>query len=414
MAGKKRNLSAKINEDGREYVDRKILIRKLVQASGIRYQVDLGKQFDKVKGKEIRKRETFSTLRAARECAWDRVRELKQSGREATLLTEGQRKDAAKGLAILSDFGINIQAAAEYYRLHHRPTNETTAIAGLVDTFIAEKKRLLDLGSIRERSYLNNITRTKPLKELFGARHIDTINPADINSLLDAYTPSNRANYRSIIRSFFIWAAEEGYSKSTNPVTKKTKVKYDAGDIKFYTPAEVDAVMRQVVALHPKMTAFFALGFFSGIRVSELQKLEWRDIRTTGSNPTVTVRDTIAKKRYTRRIKIEPNLLAWLATIGTRSGLIAPFSSPSLIRWRKEVFVAAKVGKLHNGMRHSYGSYHLQSRNHLGDLLQGMGHQDSKVLLKHYAGVTDKETADAYFEIMPYSDKVVQFQQGVA
>ena len=73
MAGRKRNLKAKISDDGYEYHEG-FLIRRIETTAGIRFQVDLGK----LSGKYVRR--SFKTKSEARGCAASRRLELDRHG----------------------------------------------------------------------------------------------------------------------------------------------------------------------------------------------------------------------------------------------------------------------------------------------------------------------------------------------
>jgi len=212
MAGRRKNLKATFTKHGFEYHEG-FLIRRIETASGVRYQVDLGKQT----GKYVRK--SFRTKTEARECAELRRIELETHGIAAKHLPENQRVDALAAMARLKGFGVNLLTAAEFYAKHHQEVDSNNGLAALIERYLEVQTDKVAKGKLRQRSYVDMVKRLKPFKESMGHMAIDAVEGKDIDRLMDAngYEDVNRRNYKRYLSVFFNWAVKNKLTP-TNPV----------------------------------------------------------------------------------------------------------------------------------------------------------------------------------------------------
>ena len=160
--------------------------------------------------------------------------------------------------------------------------------------------------------------------------------------------------------------------------------------------------MNAAVEQMPGMIAPLALGFFAGIRTAEIRRLTWEK-HIDQERGLITVTEDVAKKRSVRNVQILHNLMQWLGAAPVKAGPVAPSSEGT---WRHGFdLVRMKAGITswpRNCMRHSYGSYHLE---YFGDPVRTamqMGHRDSgDLLFEHYRQLCDRQTALAYWRIIP-------------
>jgi hypothetical protein len=138
-----------------------------------------------------------------------------------------------------------------------------------------------------------------------------------------------------------------------------------------------------------------AISFFSGIRQSELSRIDWTAVKVGG----VIVLEAEIEKRYKRRvIEIQPVLQAWLEPFFGRTGLIMP-------RIRMRVKISRQVTKLNisyrrNGFRHSFASYRLAQTDSPNKTSLEDGHW-AYILERDYMHRVSKEDAFKFFALTP-------------
>ena len=147
------------------------------------------------------------------------------------------------------------------------------------------------------------------------------------------------------------------------------------------------------------MVPGLAVGLFAGLRVAELKAILWENINFAARR--IHVPKGIAKTRRERHVTIEDNLLQWLTPYRKDAGLVAPDGQ----KWRSRldnVVKKAEVKWLHNGMRHSFASYHVAKYQDSAKTAFQLGHgRDTDMLEDHYKQLRTPEEAEQYWNIRP-------------
>jgi integrase len=154
----------------------------------------------------------------------------------------------------------------------------------------------------------------------------------------------------------------------------------------------------------PETLPYWAIGAFAGLRSAELERLEWKDIHFQRGLIEITARK--AKTRARRFATIQPVLRAWLAPYfeGPQAGLVCPRGV-----YGKRVADRAASGLSDwpsNGLRHSFGSYHLEHFKNAALTALEMGHRDQDLLFRHYRELVSPDAAKAYWSIFPAGGEV--------
>ncbi|MEI8312995.1 MAG: hypothetical protein WCH98_19790 [Verrucomicrobiota bacterium] len=90
----------------------------------------------------------------------------------------------------------------------------------------------------------------------------------------------------------------------------------------------------------PQLFPFLALSFFAGIRLSEMQRLDWTAVDLKEN--FVRLPASITKTKQTRHIDFPENLTAWLDPYAKTSGAVVP-CSPDVPRNRMTNRAPAKL-----------------------------------------------------------------------
>ena len=383
-------------------------IRTITERSGaLSYRVDAG-QF----GGKKRLIRQFPTLTKAEEYA-EELRGQRAEQREAQRferqhravslanLSDTQRADVLAAFRSLDGTRGTLQGAVDFWKKHTAPANAKTVAqvqAELLAAMLAANRRPRSIQEVR--------TRIATFIDDHGASPVASITTFDleawINERCDGLTARTRQHTRRVLHRFFAFAVKRAY-RDGNPVAAIEKPTAEETRPEVFTPAQVRRLMIRAAAIRPKIIPHLALGFFAGLRASELAGLDWKDIDL--SRREIHVDPAVAKKRRARYVRIEPNLLAWLAPHREEEGPIY-YNRDAVELARKK----AKVKWPHNVMRHSFGSYHLAAFEDAGKTAAQLGHAgDAGQLFAHYRALVRPDKARAYWKISPKAEKVIPF-----
>jgi integrase len=207
--------------------------------------------------------------------------------------------------------------------------------------------------------------------------------------------PIGRNSYRDRLSVLFAYGRRCGWV-GANLVEQVSKAKVRDSLPGILSPDEVARVLE--AAGEPTLP-YWAIGLFAGLRRSELERLEWKDIDPDEQN--IRVEAKTSKTASRRFVKIPPNLLAWLAPYLSerRSGPVCP---SNLRNYLKADRLAA--GLAHwptNACRHSYGSYHLTQFKNAALTAAEMGHTTTNMLYSHYHQRVKPAEAERFWRIVP-------------
>ena len=207
--------------------------------------------------------------------------------------------------------------------------------------------------------------------------------------------PRARNNIRASIVLLFHFARKHGYLPKGQPTEagEVAKAKDRGGKIGILKPEDLARIM---IAAPPEIQLFLALGAFTGMRSSEILRLEWRDVNF--ERVFITVAPEKAKTATRRLVPILPNLMAWLAPYRKANGFI--FQS------RRDVDRVIAFAKAHdvewpnNALRHSYASYRLAVTASAARVAYEMGTSAQK-LMRNYRELAEEKDGQSWFSILP-------------
>ncbi len=351
-----------------------------------------------------RKRKFFPSRDAANEWLTQRRPELKNQGRAALGLSDSQRVDAVRALAILAPFGASLTVAAEAFAERAKLLSRTVTFAVLRDELVKAKRA--DLKS--ERYVIDLKNRLKRVGEDFDERQVATIEARELDDWLRALdlSPVSRVNFRKVLRTAFEFAVARGYARE-NPVVRTAEVKVEQGAPGILTAREVSALLANAA---PKVVPALALAAFAGLRDAEIGRMTWDRIDLSGGH--VKVDAAIAKTSSRRLVPITDNLRAWLAPHAKKTGEVRPTPRISypLYRSARAAAVAElkKTGEAasnleswpHNALRHSFASYRMAVVENAAQVAEECGHS-VQVMKTHYRELVTKADAMAWFAVAP-------------
>lgn len=340
-----------------------------------------------------RKRFFFRTRQAAELKLAQLLHVQAKEGEEASHLDMTQRADAVRALAILSPLGVTLETAARAYAERLAAMNRSRPVADVIAELAEAKEK--DGAS---RSHLISIRETlKRFAQAFPSEPVANLDTVRIDDWLRSLPvgPATRNRYRRYLILLFNFAVVRGYCAS-NPVIRTARAKTVAAPPEIFTPENAARILATAAASVPETLPFFAIGFFAGLRVAEIQRLDWKDIRL--DRRFIEVSAANAKTSSRRLVRIEDNLAAWLAPFARQSG---PVCGPNFRKLFEKARRLSGVEWKNNGMRHSFASYHLARGQDAAATALQLGHPNTTMLFAHYREIVDPEDAGRYFAIMP-------------
>ena len=327
-------------------------------------------------------------------------------------LTDDQRMDVLTALKILGVKG-SLTGAAEFFVAHNDLTSSSDlSVQEALDRFLDQSAE----AGLRPRSLGDLRARLGRLAESFGTRPLTHISRTEAQEWLDGlkgrthkYTPSSKKHFRIVAGGFYNWCIERGYA-TLNPFAFISKGRRGGSHLEdqklpgILNVQQVEAVLHAAETSLPEIAAALAVGFFAGLRTSELQQLRWEDVNFELG--LLTVRPEVAKKRRARHVAMETNLRQWLLAFRKDSGLVAP--QDTLYR-RLFDRVRRAAGCLdaypHNAMRHTFATMHLVKYQDAARTALQLGHAGGiNILLDHYRALATPQEAEKFWAIGPHTE----------
>ena len=408
----------------------------------------------------VRKRPTFTELRAARDEANVIVNRLGNSDADVLTLTSADRSAYLRARQLLDPLGIPVEnaaaefvqakqvlgdvpllQAAEYYVRRHPTKIPPRSVLRVAAEMLKFKKSdgLSD-------EYLRHLR--YDMKKFAATFHgnIGMVMGPDIDKWLRGLgvSPRTRNNLRASVQTLFAFAKAQRYlPKDHDEIDAVMLAKNAVSEIEIFTPKEMAEILAHA---DKQLIPFLALGAFAGIRHAEIQRLEWEDIQFDAG--IVEIRAAKAKTASRRTVPILDNLRAWLLGRHRDVGLVCggldtKNEIPALVEtinesrravWAKANRVSAEMlnesekrardnsakakdkappgaetAKIegwpafawkHNALRHSFISYRVADIQNVAQVALEAGNSP-QMIFKHYRELVRPDAAKAWFAIVP-------------
>ena len=382
-----------------------------------------------------RERKRFTEIDRAKVWIDQKIIETENQGKAAFGIADVDRVDVAEARKWLPE-ETRLSRVFDFWKTHH-PQGEQKTVAEIVDAFLtsATGRRGKRTVTRRDRTTGNHVQRlsrmaaTHPIdchcfRCTFGQCMAHEVTQADIEHWLYArdWKERNRDHYLRSVKAMFNAAIRKGYL-ITSPAEKIETVAGHGDEAEIMTVANIDKYLNAMETAstvkehrgNVYRTECFdllpreAIGFFCGLRPTELARLDWRNVSL--ENKLISVTADVAKIQGHRRNVTMPDcLLAWLAPYAKDKGPVWPYkSNTSLNQMRTIARDAAGVTVPHNAARHAFASYHLAANENAPQTAKEMGHKGGiDLLMDKYTNIVasddrpiTKAMGQKYFKIMP-------------
>jgi integrase len=353
------------------------------------WQVNLGSEIRE--GKRIRLRRTFADRAEALTFAQLKIIERNNHGVAGISMPSRLRGEALEAARLLEPYHVSVlDAAREYVRRHELITKSET-VTNAVRSFLAAKAQ----DNLRSRYLTDLRSRLSRFAQSFCERKLADISSAEIDQWLRELhqAPLSRNTFHLRLHTLYEYARMRGWVEA-NPLAEVPRAKVILGSPGILS---VDQTARLLERAGADTLPYWAIGVFCGLRSAELERLEWRDIRF--EEGLVEVPTTKSKTASRRFVKIQPNLAEWLRPYRGRQGRVCPTNLE--VRLRADRKAAGITQWPPNGLRHSFGSYHLAHFRDVKDLALELGHTRSEVTFRHYRELVTPSEAERFWRIAP-------------
>ena len=229
------------------------------------------------------------------------------------------------------------------------------------------------------------------LKNLKSIKHTNTSKVVKLSLV-------TKHSYLVMLLVFFNYCVKMGYI-SRNPAKAIVLPALKHPSPKAYSPEEILAVLK---CFEPGSVyrLYICIATFAGIRPAEIGRLRWSDI---DFEERVIRLSSLATKMSSRRtVHIQDNLYEWLqewrAYANTDNLIVPNVARVQYLFLKRLKQTGCKV--IHDGLRHSFGSYLQALTNDCDFVTEQMGHTLA-VFKSHYMDLVSKEDAKRFFSITP-------------
>lgn len=373
-------------------------IYKKTHASGnVGYRVDMGF----IGGRRVFK--SFPSLESAerfqKRCLTAEARKKPADLRD---LNDVVRHEVLAALAKLREHNASITQAVDFYLKHARPAKANATIGEVMELFKNVKLKSGRSGKYIETAWTSFFV---PFRDHFKDCEIGDVTSDACERYFYRSKSWSTTTLRSHLRHvsvLFNFAIERGYA-GVNPIDSVEKPKKPAGTSRnrVLSVENVIKILRFAYDNDYKQEcAALVLIFFCGVRVEEVSRLTWEEIKLDEEYPVVALGEDQTKTGKSRFNPIPKNALEWLKMLRSE-GKITPKNYRGRMRYLRE---KADAGIKQNSARICFASYHLARYEDAPKTAFLLGHDNPTLLYSTYRALVTKEASIRYWRITPNYD----------
>jgi len=326
----------------------------------------------------------------------------------------GDQGRAAYDNSELKAYGWSVADAIKFALEHLREQENSIPLADAVTQFLAFKKP-----RVGDRRYLDMKQRLDKAAAALGTEPICNFTEDDLVDYLDTIPHgATRNDYRKEIVTLWRYARRKKWTKLTLDKDNVPRAKEPDKARVILKLEQAKELMK--ASTDPEVRALNAMVLFGGVRVEEVEKLDWSDVDFKTGHINITAE--VSKVNSERFAPMSDNLKAWLtgmdkaaasrrdekARIAREKGKVVdeeqlkknPIITRTLMHVQRATWKAAGIYPWpQDAHRHSFISYRRQL---VGDSKTALEAGTSERIIKrHYKRPVTDADAKAFFEIMP-------------
>ncbi len=363
-----------------------------------------------------RERTFFKTRDKARDFAQDLESKHRASGINTISIKPSLAEAALRAAEILAPTGASLIDAANAYRQRWDANNASYNFGLAVEEYLTSRSDLRPstLGSYKYT--LEGIFR--PL----NFRSLSEVTTKDLNDQIGDKAATARRMHLSNLRAFWRWAAKapRGWCRVEILDGLEAPRRSNDDDISILSVEDVRALLSAAEAESHAAAAAYAIAVFGGVRMGELEKLIWKNVK----EDVIEIGSSVAKKHSRRLVPLDITLMAWLSSHRNGEKDEAPIVPANWVEVSKAVrrragwHVAARTlkdppvpsrGKWpSNSCRHTCASVQVAIGTPLEALIFKFGHSGGHDLLrKHYVSRLSRKDAIEILSIGPKQTRLL-------
>ncbi len=250
---------------------------------------------------------------------------------------------------------------------------------------------------IRMSSYETTRNALSKFEVYFGQSRIDSVTSVDIEKFLAEFSSAKRAKAIRYLNILFNYAKLH-YPSIENPMDRIKAPVFRYAQPKIFRLADVQKLMTTAVNTDPPIAARLALGFFAGMRPTEIERLKAaRDFKLNGEERTgfIHIMPEVSKTKRPRNVEVDAQLgrflKGWSDDIANYRARLGKIVERCGLEWSNDV------------ARHTFATHHLARGGVPEKTAYALGHAGVgglRILFNHYLGigVTEQEGIE-YFRI---------------
>jgi len=341
----------------------------------------------------------------------------KSTGTSGLSLSASQQNDAMEAFRLARERGLQITLTeiVRAYVKHLGKVKDKITVADLV-------KRLLDYKKNNPKRplsqrHLDDLRhRLGAFSKSFKDRLAHEVGASEIDAWLIAmpHSSTTKKKYRTLLNLLFGYGMKLGVV-GENPIDHVEEFGIDEPKRGILTLAQA---RRLIDSADVSIVPALAVGLFAGLRPeSELCKLDWCDIHAT--KETITDAEGNEKKSHgfidlqhskgasgQRMVAISANLYDWLIKYrpaGGKGPLCMGYDRFHTLL-KSAATTAGITSWPHDGMRHSFATYHFGAYRDEGKTMAQTGHRSITTFRRHYRRPMSQKEAFEYWKIIPEKD----------
>jgi integrase len=355
-----------------------------------------------------RQRVFFTTRDKAKNFVAEMRSDYEAHGTKASVISPSLADEATRAAALLEPFGISLREAAQMVVAVKKAELASSTMEKAISNFLESKSSRSD-AHMKSYSYMQ-----RDLLESFSGRPLSSITAAELLEHTEKFSATGTSfNARArLIRAFWRWCAKHPRDWCEAKIVDILESKeVTQGEIGVLNAEQCRKLLNTAIKHYPDCVSAFAISLFTGMRKTELGRLQTTDITDSG----ITLPAASTKTGRRRFIEMPPQLQAWLEKYPIGENVL-----PS--NWgKKEKAVRRLAGwKVwsglvtpsvpeedmptwpHNALRHTHASVHVALGKSIESLTFEFGHSGgTQVLKSHYVGVMPKAEAAKIMKIRP-------------
>ncbi len=172
-----------------------------------------------------------------------------------------------------------------------------------------------DLDSLgRDGHYLSDaLGRIRKLAKECGWKQLRDVTPASFQAWRSKQSLSARTlnHHLATMRSFFGWLIRQKMA-TFDPLQDVERVDERGRRVRLRRAFTADEVRKLLGAAPVERRRFYLAAYYTGLRRSELEKLQWGDVHLDDEKPFIVARAATTKNRQDAKLWLRPELLATL------------------------------------------------------------------------------------------------------